>query len=97
VQIGHNDSAFVFRLIAAHVAKLTRSFDEAALPMRALLNGCGLVAERINRSPGQLRGLASASSFRVPRWSGGGKGLLEQPADRLGAGWRRLLIGDPAA
>jgi hypothetical protein len=53
--------------------------------VRAFLNGCGLVAERVNRSPCQLRGLASASSFgrrgRRP------KGLIEQPADRLGAAW----------
>jgi hypothetical protein len=41
-------------LIAAHVAELTRPFDEAVLPMRAFLNGCGLIAERVNRLPGQL-------------------------------------------
>ena len=57
------DLSFGFRLIAAHVAELTRSFDEAALPLRAFLNGCGLVAERVTRSSGQLRGLASASSL----------------------------------
>ena len=39
--LGHNESALLFRLIAAHVAELTRSFDEAALPVRAFLNGCG--------------------------------------------------------
>jgi hypothetical protein len=37
-------SAFLFRLIAAHVAELTRPFDEAVLPVRAFLNGCSLVA-----------------------------------------------------
>ena len=82
VRIGHNDLAFAFRLIAPHLAELTRSFDEAALPVCALLNGCGSVAERINRSPGQLRGLASASSFGWLRWRGGSKSLLDQPADR---------------
>ena len=35
-----------------------RPFDEAALPVRVFLNGCSLVAERVNRSPGQIRGLA---------------------------------------
>jgi hypothetical protein len=39
-----NESALLFRLIAAHVAELTRPFDEAALPVCALLNGCGLIA-----------------------------------------------------
>jgi hypothetical protein len=61
------DLYFGFRLIAAHVAELTRPFDEVALPLSALLNGRGLVAERVNRSSGQLRGLASASSFRGRR------------------------------
>ena len=64
-------SAPLFRLIAAHIAELTRSFDEATLPLSALLNGCGLVAERVNRSSCQLRGLASASSFGGLRWRGG--------------------------
>jgi hypothetical protein len=59
----NNGSALLFRLIAAHVAVLTRPFDEAVLPVRAFLNGCSLVAERVNRLPGQIRGLASASSF----------------------------------
>ena len=68
--LGHNGSAFLFRLIAAHVAELTRPFNEAALPVRTFLNGCGLVAERVNRSPGQLCGLASASSFGRLRWRG---------------------------
>jgi hypothetical protein len=95
--LGHNESAVLFSLIVAHVAELTRSFDEVALPVRTFLNGCGLVAERVNRSSGQLRGLTSASSFGGPRWHGGRKGTLEQPADRLGAGWPRLLIGDPTA
>jgi hypothetical protein len=52
--LGHNESAFLFRLIASHVAELMRSFDEAALPVRAFLNGCSLIAERVNCSPGQL-------------------------------------------
>jgi hypothetical protein len=89
-------SALLFRLIAAHVAELTRSFDEAALPVRALLNGCGLVAERVNRLSGQIRRLASASSFGGPRWRGGGKGLLDQPADRLGPRGLILLLSTPA-
>jgi hypothetical protein len=48
-------SPFLFRLIAAPVAELTRPFDEAALPPRPLFIGCGLIAEPINRSLGQLR------------------------------------------
>ena len=47
--------------------------------MRAFLNGCSLVAERVNRLPGQIRGLASASNFGGPRWRGGGKGPLDKP------------------
>jgi hypothetical protein len=78
-------SAFLFRLIVAHVAELARPFDEAALPVCALLNGCGLIAERVNRSPCQLRGLASASSFGGPRWQGGSKGPIDQSADCFGA------------
>ena len=54
-------------LTAAHVAELTRSFDEAALPVRALLNGCGLVAERVNGSPGQLRGNGHGNFVRSDR------------------------------
>jgi hypothetical protein len=83
--LGHNESAVLFSLIVAHVAELTRPFDEAALPVRAFLNGCSLVAERVNRLPGQIRGLASAFSFGGPRWRGGGKGLFEQPANCLRA------------
>jgi hypothetical protein len=83
-------SALPFRLIAAHVTELMRPFDEAALPVRAFLNGCSLVAERVNRSPGQIHGLASASSFGGPRWRGVRKGPLEEPADRLGAAWPRF-------
>jgi hypothetical protein len=94
--LGHNESAVLFSLIVAHVAELTRSFDEAALPVRALLNGCGLVAERVNRLSGQIRRLASASSFGGPRWRGGGKGLLDQPADRLGPRGLILLLSTPA-
>jgi hypothetical protein len=45
--LGHNESALPFRLIAAHVAELTQSFDEAALPVRAFLNGCGHSQKRI--------------------------------------------------
>ena len=82
--------ALLFRLIAAHVAELTRPFDEVALPVRAFLNGCALVAEGVNRSPGQLRGLASPSSFDGRRRRGGRKRLLKHPADRLGAGRPRF-------
>jgi hypothetical protein len=81
-------SAFLFPLLIAHIAELMRPFDEAALPVRAFLNGCSLVAERVNRSPGQLRGLASASSFGGP--GGDSKSLLDQPTDRLRAAWRRF-------
>jgi hypothetical protein len=94
--LGHNESAVLFSLIVAHVAELTRPFDEAALPVCAFLNGCSLVAERVNRLPGQIRGLASASSFGGPRWRGGGKGLFEQPANCLRAGGPGSMIGDPA-
>jgi hypothetical protein len=45
-------SVSLFRLIAAHIAELTRPFDEAVLPVRAFLNGCSLVTERVNRLPG---------------------------------------------
>ena len=80
--------AFLFRLIAAHVAELTRSFDEAALPVRAFLNGCGLVAEGVNRSPGQLRGLASPSSFDGPDGAAVASACSSKPADRFRADGR---------
>jgi len=89
-------SAFLFPLLIAHIAELMRPFDEAALPVRAFLNGCSLVAERVNRSSGQLSGLAPASSFDGPRWCGGGKGLLNEPTDRLGPSGLILLLSTPA-
>jgi hypothetical protein len=76
---------FLLGLIAAHIAELTRPFDEAALPVRAFLNGCSLVAERVNRLPSQIRGLASASGFGGRRWRGGGKSPIDQSADSFGA------------
>ena len=83
--LGHNESAFLFLLIASHVAELTRPFDEAALPVRAFLNGCSLVAERVNRLPGQIRGLASASSFGGLRWRGGAKGPFDESPNSPGS------------
>ena len=77
--LGHNESAVLFSLIIAHVAELMRPFDKAAPPVRTFLNGCSLVAERANRSSGQLRGPASASSFGGRRWRGGGKGPFDKP------------------
>jgi hypothetical protein len=94
--LGHNESALLFRLIAAHIAELMRPFDEAALPVRAFLNGCSSVAERVNRSPGQIRGFASAPCFDGARGRRGGKGLCDQLADRYGTRGKVALFLPPS-
>jgi hypothetical protein len=97
--LDHNGSTLLFRLIVAHVAELTRPLDEVALPARAFLNGCGLVAKLVDFTVRHLgsfgRALVSASGFGGLRWRGGRKRLLKYPADRLGPGWSGFLIGDP--
>ena len=49
----------LFPLIAAHVAELMRPFDEAVLPVRAFLNGCGLVVAAYRQPHGRCWGLGS--------------------------------------
>jgi hypothetical protein len=68
--LDHNESAFLFLLIASHVAELTRSFDEAALPVHPLLIGCCSVGKLIDRPPRYLGRLAPASGFERPNRRG---------------------------
>ena len=87
-------SAFLFPLIAKHVAKFTRAFNEAALPLRPFLNGCGLVSKPVDCSLSQLRCLASASSGPAG-WGRARESLLKQPADSLWPSWLVLLFRCP--
>jgi hypothetical protein len=70
-------SAFLPRLIATHVAKLARAFDESVLPVRTFLDGRGLVAKLVDRSPGQLCRLTLASSWCRLGRRRNGEGLVD--------------------
>jgi hypothetical protein len=89
--LGHNESAFLFRLIAAHIAELARSFDEAALPVGTFLNGCGLVAELIDFVSSHVGGRGGAFSASTRRGGLGIKSTFDEPADGFGPAWQIFL------
>ena len=88
-----NGSALLFRLLAPHIAKFTRPFDEASLPLRALLNGCGLVAKLVDRLPSHFGSLGRALVASARRRRLGAEGAFDEAADRFGT--RRAAILQP--